>query len=83
MNKGMNTIYVTENKARTIEKVKTKHPLIFMSADRTEEAKRSPLVRLQSQKGESIAYVLSPAEFAALPESAIAGAKVVRDDRNT
>jgi hypothetical protein len=39
VNKDMETIYVTENKARTIEKVKTKHPLIFMSADRTEEAK--------------------------------------------
>jgi hypothetical protein len=78
-NKGMNTIYVTENKSRTIEKVKTKHPLIFISADRTEEDKQPQLVRFQSQKGESVAYVLTPAEFAALPESAIAGVKVVRD----
>ena len=75
----MKTIYVTENRARTIERVKDKHPLIFVSADRTEEAKKPPLVRLQQQKGESIAYVLTPAEFAALPESAIAGAKVVRE----
>jgi hypothetical protein len=79
VNKGMKTIYVTENKARTIEKVKNKHPLIFISADRTEEAKRSPLVRPHAQNSESVAYVLTPAEFAALPESAIAGAKVVRD----
>ena len=75
----MKTIYVTENKARTIEKVKAKHPLIFMSADRSEEGKRSALVRPHAQHCESIAYVLTPAEFAALPESAIAGAKVVRE----
>ncbi|NJM74700.1 MAG: hypothetical protein HC852_01740 [Acaryochloridaceae cyanobacterium RU_4_10] len=75
----MKTIYVTENKARTIEKVKAKHPLIFMSADRTEDAQRSPLVKFQAQKGESIAYILSPEEFAALSEAMLKTAIVVRE----
>jgi hypothetical protein len=77
----MKTIYVTENKTRTIEKVKARHPLIHtsLSQDSPKTPKKPPLVRLQSQNSDRIAYVLTPAEFAALPEGAIAGAKVVRE----
>jgi hypothetical protein len=81
VNKGMKTIYVTENKARTIEKVKARHPLIHtsLSLDSPKTPKKPPLVRPHTQNSDRIAYVLSPAEFAASPELAIAGAKVVRD----
>jgi hypothetical protein len=77
-NKDLITIYVTENKARTIEKVKAKHPQIHTSLGQT-QIKQPQLVRSEPQHRDRIAYVLTPAEFAALPESAIAGAKVVRD----
>jgi hypothetical protein len=80
MGEGLNvkTIYVTKDKTKVIHTVKNKHHLIYTALNYRDREGLS-IVRTPSHPKESIAFVLSPEEFAALPDGALKGAKVVRE----
>ncbi len=72
------TVYVTKDKAKVIHTVKNKHHLIYTTLNYKDNEGLS-IVRTPSHPKENIAFILSPEEFAALPASALKGAKVVRE----
>ncbi len=80
MGKGLSvkTIYITKDKTKVIHTVKNKHHLIYTALNYRDHEGLS-IVRTPRHPKENIAFILSPEEFAALPDGALKGAKVVRE----